>query len=73
VFSDLTKENNAFEISAASPYGIVKNKSKPADDAIMKKFEKDNKILRGHLLNHMINPCSICLPHLNLPKSYRRD
>ncbi|XP_059306527.1 uncharacterized protein LOC132057969 [Lycium ferocissimum] len=26
------------------------------DDAAKKKFEKDNKIVRGHLLNHMINP-----------------
>ncbi|XP_070028788.1 uncharacterized protein [Nicotiana sylvestris] len=26
-----------------------------ADDAAKKKFEKDNKIVRGHLLNHMTN------------------
>ncbi|XP_075103456.1 uncharacterized protein LOC142178036 [Nicotiana tabacum] len=27
-----------------------------ADDAAKKKFKKDNKIVRGHLLNHMTNP-----------------
>lgn len=26
-----------------------------ADDAAKKKFEKDNKTVRGHLLNHMTN------------------
>ena len=26
------------------------------DDVVKKKFEKDNKIVRGHLLNHMTNP-----------------
>ena len=25
------------------------------DDVVKKKFEKDNKICRGHLLNHMAN------------------
>nr|XP_033508327.1 uncharacterized protein LOC117273298 [Nicotiana tomentosiformis] len=27
-----------------------------ADDAAKKKFEKDNKTVRGHMLNHMTNP-----------------
>ncbi|XP_075096523.1 uncharacterized protein LOC142174598 [Nicotiana tabacum] len=27
-----------------------------ADDVVKKKFEKDNKIVRGHLLNHITNP-----------------
>lgn len=26
------------------------------DDAIKKKFKKDNKIIRGHLLSHMTDP-----------------
>jgi len=26
------------------------------DDVVKKKFEKDNKIVRGYLLNHMTNP-----------------
>ena len=26
------------------------------DDVVKKKFEKDNKIVRGNLLNHMTNP-----------------
>ena len=26
------------------------------DDLVKMKFEKDNKIVRGHLLNHMTNP-----------------
>jgi len=53
---DVTKENNAFEASIASPERIDKNKSKLVDEVTIKKFEKGNKIVRGHLLNHMTNP-----------------
>ncbi|XP_019239111.1 PREDICTED: uncharacterized protein LOC109219134 [Nicotiana attenuata] len=43
------------------PADIVANSSNAAniavaDDAAKKKFEKDNKTVRGHLLNHMTNP-----------------
>jgi len=54
LFSDLPEENNASETSAASLYGIVRDKSKPTDEATLKKYEKDNSL--GHLLNHM-TPC----------------
>ena len=26
------------------------------DDVVKRKFEKDNRTMRGHLLNHMTNP-----------------
>ncbi|XP_075088212.1 uncharacterized protein LOC142170251 [Nicotiana tabacum] len=43
------------------PADIVANSSNTAntvvvDNAAKKKFEKDNKTVRGHLLNHMTNP-----------------
>ncbi|XP_019226930.1 PREDICTED: uncharacterized protein LOC109208298 [Nicotiana attenuata] len=43
------------------PADIVANNSNVAnivvaDDAAKKKFKKDNKTVRGHLLNHMTNP-----------------
>ncbi|XP_016432970.1 uncharacterized protein LOC107759520 [Nicotiana tabacum] len=43
------------------PTDIVTDNSNSAniivdDDATKKKFEKDNKTVRGHLLNHMTNP-----------------
>jgi len=56
LFFDLHEENNAFETFVASLNGIVKDKSKTADEATLKKFEKDNEMVRGHLLNHMTNP-----------------
>jgi len=56
LFSDLIEENNTFEIIVASGDGTVKDKLKTIDVETMKKFEKDNKIVRGHLLNHMTNP-----------------
>jgi len=56
LFSDLPEENKACETSAASPNGTVKDKSKTADEATLKKFEKYNKAVKGHLLNHMTNP-----------------
>jgi len=55
LFSDLSEENNASEIFASSPDGTIKSKSKIADEATLKKFEKENKTVRGHLLNHMTN------------------
>ena len=53
LFSDLPEENNTSKTSTASLDGIVKDKSKIADEATLKKFKKDN---RGHLFNHMTNP-----------------
>ncbi|XP_075075906.1 uncharacterized protein LOC142162833 [Nicotiana tabacum] len=43
------------------PVDVVANSSNVAtvivvDDVAKKKFEKDNKVVRGHLLNHMTNP-----------------
>nr|XP_033515617.1 uncharacterized protein LOC117280062 [Nicotiana tomentosiformis] len=43
------------------PADVVADSSNAAativvDDATKKKFEKDNKTVRGHLLNHMTNP-----------------
>ena len=72
LFSDLTEGNNASEISAASPDGTVKDKSKSANKAILKEFEKGKKTVKRHLLIHMTNPSSICLLYLNMSKSYRR-
>jgi len=34
----------------------MKDKSKTIDVEMMKKFENDNKMVKGHLLNHMTNP-----------------
>ena len=72
LFSNLLEENNASETSAASPDGSVKDKSKTADEATFKKFKKDNKTVKGHLLNHTTSP-SICLLPLNLPRSFVRN
>ena len=52
LFSNLHKENNAFETSAPSPNGTVKDKSKTAKEATLKKCEKGNKMVRGHLLSY---------------------
>ena len=46
LYSDLTEENNASETSATSYDEIVKDKSKPANEATKNKFEKDNKIVK---------------------------
>jgi len=73
LFSNLTEENNTAETTAASSDGIVKDKSKTIDEEINKKFEKDNKTVMGHLLNHMTNPCSICLSPSNLSRSFGRN
>jgi len=56
LFSGLLQENNASKISDASPDEIVRDKSKSADEATLKIFEKGNKMVRGHLLNHMTSP-----------------
>ena len=56
LFSDLTEENNASKTSPASHDGTIKDKSKIADEATLNKFEQDNKMIKGHLLNHMTNP-----------------
>ena len=56
-----------------SPDGTQKDKRKPVNEATAKNFEKDNKIVRGHLLNHITNPCLICLSHSNMPRSYGRN
>ena len=63
LFSDLAKENNIFEIKhGAGDVGKKKyvisdgtNKSKTNDKKTKKKFKKDNKTVRGHLLDHMSN------------------
>ena len=36
-------------------YGTSKDKSKPTDEFTIKKFEKNNKIVKGHLLYHVTN------------------
>uniref|UniRef100_A0A7C8Z952 Uncharacterized protein n=1 Tax=Opuntia streptacantha TaxID=393608 RepID=A0A7C8Z952_OPUST len=56
LFFGLTEENNASKTTVASTDGTNKDKAKLVDGATMKKFKKDNKIVRGHLFNHMINP-----------------
>ena len=56
LFSNLSKESNNFETTVTSDDGTVKGKSNTTDVETMKKFEKDNKTVRGHLLNHMTNP-----------------
>ena len=56
LFSDLTKENNTFETTIACGNGSIKDKSVIIDEETIKKFMKDNKIVSGHLLNHMTNP-----------------
>ena len=53
LFFDLTEENNTFETTIASSDGTDKSKT---IDEIRRKFEKDNKTVRGHLLNYMLNP-----------------
>jgi len=54
LFSDLTEENNTFETTIASSDGT--NKSKIVDEETRKNFDKDNKTVKRHLLNHMSNP-----------------
>jgi len=56
LFSDLNEEDNVSKTSVTSSKKMNKDKSKHVDEAIMKKFEKDNKMVRGHLLNHITNP-----------------
>jgi len=55
LFSNLTEENNTSETTVASSDATVKDKSKIIDVETMKKFKKDKKVVRGHLLNHMTN------------------
>ena len=71
LFSDFTEESTTSKTTAASSDGIVKDKSKADDEEIKKKIEKDNKTVRGHLLNHMTNSpvrfvyhLQICQDHL---------
>ena len=54
LFFDLTEESNMFETIVASGDGT--DISKTIDDGTRRKLEKDNKTVRGHLLNHMSNP-----------------
>jgi len=56
LFPDLTEENNTSEITATSHDGIVKDKSETVNEETKKKFEKDNKTIKGYLLNCMTNP-----------------
>ena len=56
LFCGLTEGNNTFETTTTSGDGIVKDRSKTIDKETKKKFEKDNKMVRGHLLNHMTDP-----------------
>jgi len=51
---DLIQENNTFEITISS--GAIKDKPITIDEETMKKFEEDIKMVRVHLLKHMINP-----------------
>ena len=51
LLSDLIEENNNSETTTTSTNGPVKDESKTIDVGTMKKFEKDNKTVRGHLLN----------------------
>ena len=55
LFSDLPEENKASKTSTASADGAFKDKTNPANEATLKKFEKDNKMFRVHLLNQMTN------------------
>jgi len=48
---DLTEENNISETTIDSMMGL---NSKTIDDETRRKFEKDNKAIRGHLLNCML-------------------
>ena len=43
LFSNLPEENNASKTFAASPDGSVKDESKVANEASLKKFEKTTK------------------------------
>ena len=54
LFSDLTKENNTSETTVASDDRT--DKSKTIDDKTRRKFEKDNIMVRGYLLNYMSTP-----------------
>jgi len=56
LFFDHTEENNTSETTAASGDAIVKDKSKIVDAEMMKKFQKDNRMVTGHLLNHLTKP-----------------
>ena len=51
---DLTEENDTSETTVAYADGAVKE-SITVDEETRKKFEKDNKIVRRHLLNYMSN------------------
>jgi len=55
-FFDLTEENNTFETTVTYNDGTIKDKSRTITEKTIKKFEKYNKMVRGHLLKHMINP-----------------
>ena len=55
-FSDLTEEDNTSKTTTAPGDGTVKDKFKIIDWETMNKFEKHNKMVRGHLLNDMTNP-----------------
>jgi len=43
LFFDFIEENSTSKITAASSYGIIKDKSKSIDEETTKKFKKDNK------------------------------
>ena len=55
-FSNLAEENETSETTSTYVDRIDKDKVEPVDEATMKKFKKDNKIVRECLLNHMTNP-----------------
>jgi len=44
------------EAIVASADGAIKDKSKIVDEKTRKKFEKDNNMVMGHLLNYILKP-----------------
>jgi len=64
LFSYLTEKNNTSETTVA--FGDGTDKYKIVNEETKKKFEKDNKTVRGHLLTICQTPYSIYLSPSNL-------
>jgi len=56
LLSNLVEENHISVTTAASADGTDQDKTKSTNKVTMRKFTKDKKMVRRHLLNHMNNP-----------------
>ena len=72
-FEKLEVDNVLFKEPSMNGSNTTTNSSNfiTVNDPVKKKFEKDNKIARGHLLNNMTNPLFDLFYTINMQNKYR--